>query len=46
MLRKAVLMPKWAILLTILGSVAGQQVSGGQGGIMFCSVWRKSAWRL
>ncbi|GAB4813761.1 hypothetical protein N2152v2_000807 [Parachlorella kessleri] len=26
MLRKAVLMPKWAILLTILGSVAGQQV--------------------
>lgn len=26
MLRKAVLMPKWAILLTIAGAVAGQQV--------------------
>ena len=26
MLRKAVLMPRWAILLTIAGAVAGQQV--------------------
>jgi hypothetical protein len=36
MLRKAVLMPKWAVLLTILGAVAGQQVGdaekGGQAG--------------
>lgn len=26
MLRKAVLMPKWAILLTVVGSLAGQHV--------------------
>jgi hypothetical protein len=26
MLRKAVLMPKWAILLTLIGSIAGQSV--------------------
>lgn len=33
MLRKAVLMPKWAILLTIIGAVAGQQVCGGGVGV-------------
>ena len=36
MLRKAVLMPKWAILLTILGSVAGQQVGSGEDVDLVC----------
>lgn len=40
MLRKAVLMPKWAVLLTVLGAVAGQQVRGSWVG-GWVGGWRK-----